>query len=182
MAKASVAAGKNVKGTQGSPKKWSELLSKCEKSEKKSVLWSDRAAGKCFERSRYMAVWNLIHFYDICRRLEVVGVRKNMRARGRHACPSRAPVLTYAHLILPSACEFSDLILLKKNVSLEISSDFKHCLGSEVGSIVEGGCIVKSQCFYKHFTGVTHIASYQRISRKIIIETSPERLMFVPKW
>ena len=51
----------------------------------------------------------------------------------------------------------------------------------EVESIVEGGCIVKSQCFYKHFTGVTHIASYQRISRKIIIETSPERLMFVPK-
>ena len=69
----------------------------------------------------------------------------------------------------------------KKIVSLEISSDFKHCLGSEVGSIVEGGCIVKSQCFYKHFTGVTHIVSYQRISRKIIIETSPERLMFVPK-
>ena len=146
------------------------------------VLWRDQAAGKCFERSRYMAVRNLIHFYDICTRLEVVGVRKNVRARGRHACPSRAPVLSYAHLILPSACEFSDLILLKKNVSLEISSDFKDCLGFEVESIVEGGYIVKSQCFYKHFTGVTHIVSYQRISRKIVIETSPERLMFVPKW
>ena len=35
----------------------------------------------------------------------------------------------------------------KKNVSLEISSDFKHCLGFEVESIVEGGYIVKSQCF-----------------------------------
>ena len=69
----------------------------------------------------------------------------------------------------------------KKNVSLEISSDFKHCLGFEVESIVEGGYIVKSRCFYKHFTGVTHIVSYQRISRKIIIEISPERLMFVPK-
>ena len=128
-----------------------------------------------------MAVRNLIHFYDICTRLEVVGVRKNVHARGRHACPSRAPVLSYAHLILPSACEFSDLILLKKNVSLEISSDFKDCLGFEVESIVEGGYIVKYQCFYEHFTGVTHIVSYQRISRKIVIETSPERLMFVPK-
>lgn len=39
MIKASVAAGKNVKGTQGSPKKWSELLSKCEKSEKKAVFY-----------------------------------------------------------------------------------------------------------------------------------------------
>ena len=39
MVKASVAAGNNVKGTQGSPKKWSELLSKCEKSEKKAVFY-----------------------------------------------------------------------------------------------------------------------------------------------
>ena len=39
MVKASVAAGKNVIGTQGSPKKWSELLSKCEKSEKKAVFY-----------------------------------------------------------------------------------------------------------------------------------------------
>ena len=58
MVKASVAAGKNVKGTQGSPKKWSELLSKCEKSEKKAVFYGVTwAAGKCFERSRYMAIY-----------------------------------------------------------------------------------------------------------------------------
>ena len=43
---------KNVKGTQGSLKKWSESLNKCEKSGKKAnyavFCGSVQAAGKCF--------------------------------------------------------------------------------------------------------------------------------------
>ena len=48
----SVAAGKNVRGSQGSLRKWSESLNKCEKSGKKAkdavFCGSDQAAGKCF--------------------------------------------------------------------------------------------------------------------------------------
>ena len=48
----SVAAGKNVRVTQGSLKKWSESLNTCEKSGKKAkyavFCGSDQAAGKCF--------------------------------------------------------------------------------------------------------------------------------------
>ena len=45
------------------------------------------------------------------------------------------------------------------NVSLNISSDFKHWLGFEVDSIVDLRHIVKSHCF-QHFTGVMHRVSY----------------------
>ena len=49
-----------VRGTQGSLKKWSESLNKCEKSGKKAkyavFCGSDQAARKCFERGRYMTV------------------------------------------------------------------------------------------------------------------------------
>ena len=109
------------------------------------------------------------------------GKKKRARERETRVSLSRAS----SFLRLFNTCKCLRVLRLnsskKKNVSLEISSDFKHCLAFEVESIVEGGYIVKSQCFYKHFTGVTLIVSYQRISRKIIIETSPERLMFVPK-
>ena len=67
----SVAAGKNVRGTQGSPKKWSESLNKCEISGKKAkyatFCGSDQAAGKCLERGRYMTVLNFIPFSRIPR-------------------------------------------------------------------------------------------------------------------
>ena len=50
--KSSVAAGKNVGGSQGSLRKWSESLNKCEKCGKKATYAvfciSDQAAGKCF--------------------------------------------------------------------------------------------------------------------------------------
>ena len=56
----SVAAGKNVRRTQGSLKKWSESLNKCEKSGKKAkyavFCGSYQAARKCFERGRYMMI------------------------------------------------------------------------------------------------------------------------------
>ena len=43
-----------MRGTQGSLKKWSESLNKCEKSGKKAkyavFCGSDQAAGKCFEK------------------------------------------------------------------------------------------------------------------------------------
>ena len=49
-----------MRGTRGSLKKWSESLNKCEKSAKKAkyavFCGSDQAAGKCFERGRYMIV------------------------------------------------------------------------------------------------------------------------------
>ena len=49
-----------MRGTRGSLKKWSESLNKCEKSGKKAkyavFCGSDQAAGKCFERGRYMTV------------------------------------------------------------------------------------------------------------------------------
>ena len=108
--------------------------------------------------------------------------RKKERARERETRVSLSRASSFLRLFNTSKrLRVLRLNSPKKNVSLEISSNFKHCLAFEVESIVEGGYIVKSQCFYKHFTGVTHIVSYQRISRKIIIETSPERLMFVPK-
>ena len=75
--------------------------------------------------------------------------------RGRHMA-----VLNLFHFH-----EFSDLILLKTwNISLEISSDFKHCPWFEVDSVVDLGHFVKSQCF-QHFTGVTHWVSYQDIHK-----------------
>ena len=62
----SVAAGKNVRGTQGSLKKWSESLNKCEKSGKKAkyavFCGGDQAAVKFFERGRYMTVLNYSFF------------------------------------------------------------------------------------------------------------------------
>ena len=58
----------NVRGIQGSLKKWSESLNKCEKSGKKAkyavFCGSDQAARKCFERGRYMTVLNLFHFHE----------------------------------------------------------------------------------------------------------------------
>ena len=55
-------------GTQGSLKKWSESLNKCEKSGKKAkyavFCGGDQAAVKCFERGRYMTVLNLFHFQE----------------------------------------------------------------------------------------------------------------------
>ena len=57
-----------MRGTQGSLKKWSESLNKCEKSGKKAkyavFCGSDQAAGKCFERGGYMTVLNLFHFHE----------------------------------------------------------------------------------------------------------------------
>ena len=49
-----------------------------------------------------------------------------------------------------------------------------------VYSIIDLRHIVKSQCF-QHFTSVPHLLTYQKISRKIIIETSLEHLMFICK-
>ena len=54
--------------TQGSLKKWSESLNKCEKSGRKAkytvFCGSDQAAGKCFESVRYVTVLNLFHFHE----------------------------------------------------------------------------------------------------------------------
>ena len=58
-----------MRGTQGSLKKWSESLNKCEKSgrEAKYTVFfcgSDQAAGKCFKSVRYVIVLNLFHFHE----------------------------------------------------------------------------------------------------------------------
>ena len=57
-----------MRGTQGSLKKWSESLNKCEKSgrEAKYTVFcgSDQAAGKCFKSVRYVIVLKLFHFHE----------------------------------------------------------------------------------------------------------------------
>ena len=54
MQTTSNAAGKNMRGTQGSLKKWSESLNKCDKTGKKAknavFCGCNQAAGKYFER------------------------------------------------------------------------------------------------------------------------------------
>ena len=77
--------------------------------------------------------------------------------------------------------EFFDSIPLKTwNVSLKISSDFKHCPWLEVDSVIDLGHFVKSGML-STLHRRDSLSQLSRISRKIIIETSLKHWTFVRK-
>ena len=80
--------------------------------------------------------------------------------------------------------QFARLFPLRTlDICLEISSDYKYCLGLKVEATVELGHRVKSQCF-RHLENIqvlTHKVNSRWTSTEIIDETSQEYLVFVQK-
>ena len=69
-----------------------------------------------------------------------------------------------------------------QDICLEISSDYKYCLGLKLEAFVEAGHRVKSQRFRnENLQVLTHEVNSRWISTAIINETSPEYLVFVQK-